>query len=99
MLLDTELPQAFDKDIYVPPISTLPAFEGVLRHLHLFRNDEELRYAMQLVAEAGFGAGHAQGDGLVIGIKKLLSIIEMARQEPENSAQRLKTALLDLRIQ
>jgi len=99
MLLDTELPQAFDKDIYVPPISTLPAFENVLRHLHLFRNDEELRYAMQLVAESGFGAGHSQGSGLVLGIKKLLSIIEMARQEPENSAARLKSALLDLRIQ
>jgi len=49
-----------------------------------------------MLTEAGFSA---RGDGssrLQIGIKKLLSIIEMARQEPDSVAERLLNGLTGL---
>ena len=51
-----------------------------------------------MLEEAGFGSdGDGLSSGLQIGIKKLLSIIEMARQEPESISERLIGALIDLR--
>jgi vesicle-fusing ATPase len=48
-----------------------------------------------MLAEAGFASERDSeaSSRLHIGIKKLLSIIEMARQEPDNIAQRLVGAL------
>lgn len=50
-----------------------------------------------MLEEAGLGARDELSPKFQIGIKKLLSIIEMARQEPENVAERLTGALLELR--
>lgn len=52
---------------------------------------------MRMLEEAGFGGRDDLEPKLQIGIKKLLSIIEMARQEPENVAERLTGALMELR--
>lgn len=51
-----------------------------------------------MLTEAGFGT---KQDGnmnsrMQIGVKKLLSIIEMARQEPESVAERLLNGLIGL---
>ena len=50
---------------------------------------------MQMLQQAGFG-GDSETGGLNIGIKKLLSMIEMARQEPEAVGERLVTSLMGL---
>jgi vesicle-fusing ATPase len=50
-----------------------------------------------MLQDAGFSSNKGDFDSkLQIGIKRLLSMIEMARQEPENVAERLTTALMGL---
>jgi vesicle-fusing ATPase len=52
---------------------------------------------MHMLAEAGFASGEDESmNGLHIGIKKLLSIIEMARQEPDHATERLVGNLMGL---
>lgn len=51
-----------------------------------------------MLTEAGFGTNKdgVMNSRMQIGIKKLLSTIEMARQEPDNVAERLLNALIGL---
>ncbi|KAJ7591439.1 vesicular-fusion protein SEC18 [Mycena floridula] len=86
------------RPLRVPPISNLAALEYVLRDVELFQTSEERRAAIHMLEDAGFSqtAEDETTARLHIGIKKLLSIIEMARQEPENVAQRLTGALMGL---
>lgn len=82
----------------VPPISSLRALEHVVQEVELFPSEQERRRAIRMLAEAGFGSDRdGLSSRLQIGVKKLLSIIEMARQEPESISERLVGALLDLR--
>lgn len=87
--------EAFDSELRVPPISSLRSLEFVLREVELFPSGDERRAAVRMLAEAGFGA-EDDVNGMHIGIKKLLSVVEMARQEPDNVAQRLTSALMGL---
>jgi vesicle-fusing ATPase len=65
--------------------------------VELFSSEEDMRNAMRMLAEAGFAdRRNEMSSTLHIGIKKLLSIIEMARQEPDNVGLRLKGALTGL---
>ena len=82
----------------VPPISNLKALEYVLRDVKLFPTGDERRQAVQMLGDAGFAASSQDESmhGLHIGIKKLLSIIEMARQEPDKAAERLVRAVMNL---
>ena len=100
MLVETQLSEVFDADLRVPPISSLAAMDYVLRETELFQSDAERQSAMQQVEEAGFGKkdSKAYGARMEIGIKKLLSMIEMARQEPEYTAERLTSALMGLKM-
>jgi len=50
-----------------------------------------------MLEEAGFSSRDELDPKFQIGIKKLLNVIEMARQEPESVAERLRTALVELR--
>ncbi|EJD01552.1 AAA-domain-containing protein [Fomitiporia mediterranea MF3/22] len=100
MLVETQLSEVFDADLRVPPISSLESLDIVLREVELFATDEERRRAVAQIEEAGFGkdmAGYG-GTRMEIGIKKLLSFIEMARQEPEFVAERLTSALMGLKM-
>lgn len=96
-ITDVQLSDVFDAELRVPPISTLPAFEYVITELELFRHPSELQRAMALLSKAGFGRGDEYDQlKLTVGIKKLLSIVEMARQEPEEVAERLVGAIVNL---
>ncbi|KAF5393083.1 hypothetical protein D9757_001265 [Collybiopsis confluens] len=96
VLTEIGLSEVFDSELRVPPISSLAALEVVLREVELFSGERERREAVGMLVDAGFG-DQGQGDGkLNVGIKKLLSMVEMARQEPENVAQRLTGALMGL---
>ncbi|KAI0089177.1 AAA-domain-containing protein [Irpex rosettiformis] len=94
ILTDLGLSESFDSEIRVPPLSSLAALENVVNEVELIPKPSELQRTMQMLEQAGFGA---QDDtGLNIGIKKLLSVIEMARQEPEAVGERLVTSLMGL---
>ena len=95
VLTDLGLSESFDSEIRVPPISSLHSLEVVLDEVDLVRNPRERQQTMQMLQQAGFGADSETG-GLNIGIKKLLSMIEMARQEPEAVGERLVTSLMGL---
>ncbi|KAI5116618.1 hypothetical protein M0805_007789 [Coniferiporia weirii] len=99
MLVETQLLDNFDADLRVPPISSLVSMDIVLREVELFSSDAERRHAVGQIEEAGFGRNTGgPGTRMEIGIKKLLSVIEMARQEPENVAERLTSALMGLKM-
>jgi len=89
MLSEMELTDAFDADIRVPPITSLSAVDHVLREVELFRSDQEYQTASRLLQQAGF----AEEGRLNVGVKKLLSMAEMARQDP-NPAEKLVGSLI-----
>ncbi|EIN11001.1 AAA-domain-containing protein [Punctularia strigosozonata HHB-11173 SS5] len=94
VLTELGLSETFDSELRIPPVKTLRNLEIILKELQLFPNSEDRKRAMGMIQQAGLGAN--EDTGLNIGIKKLLSMIEMARQEPEAVAERLTTALMGL---
>lgn len=80
----------------MPPISNIASLEHVLTEVELFDNAADTSNAMDMLREAGFGRDDGKSPVLNIGVKKLLSLIEMARQEPHAVAERLVSALLGL---
>lgn len=95
ILTDLGLSESFDSEIRVPPVSSLRSLEIVLDEVDLIRDPRERQQTMQMLQQAGFGAD-AEAHGLNIGIKKLLTMIEMARQEPDAVGERLVTSLMGL---
>ena len=87
ILTDLGLSETFDSELNVPPITSLRALDCVIREVKLFNSSQEHKEAIRMLADAGFG--DRENSRLQIGVKKLLSMIEMARQEPDNVAQRL----------
>ncbi|KAJ7741033.1 vesicular-fusion protein SEC18 [Mycena metata] len=88
----------FNAVMRVPPITSLSALEYVIQEVDLFPHEEDRRDAVRMLRDAGFDKKTRDDPSsrLQIGIKKLLSIIEMARQEPDAVAERLTTALMEL---
>ncbi|OCH95930.1 AAA-domain-containing protein [Obba rivulosa] len=97
VLTDLGLSESFDSELRVPPISSIREVDHVLNDVELFSTHDERRRAIAMLQQAGLG-GEEDGTGAVlnIGIKKLLTVIEMARQEPEAVAERLTSALMGL---
>ncbi|KAG6899610.1 hypothetical protein C0993_008772 [Termitomyces sp. T159_Od127] len=95
ILSDLGFTETFDSELRVPPITKLSSLDSILSEVELFPTPQERQEVIRSLREAGF-----EGDGLSskfqIGVKKLLSIIEMARQEPDDVAQRLIGALMGL---
>lgn len=99
MLIETQLSEVFDADLFVPSISSMSSLEIILREVELFPSDDECTRALSQIGEIGFGTKvTGRGTRMEIGVKKLLSIIEMARQEPDAIADRLVSALLGLKM-
>jgi len=92
MLTEMQMNEVFDSEIRVPPISTLSSLERVVKEVELFSTSDERRRAMGMLEQAGFGS---EGR-LNVGVKKLLSVIEMARQDPQDVAEKLTGALIGL---
>jgi len=82
----------------VPPITSLRALEYIVHEVELFERREDRKAAIRMLEEAGFGGTSLDGlsSKLQIGVKRLLTVIEMARQEPDNAAQRLVSSLMGL---
>ncbi|KAK7696285.1 hypothetical protein QCA50_000939 [Cerrena zonata] len=96
ILTDLGLSESFDAELRVPPISSLRSLAYVLDEVQLFSRRDEREQAIHMLEQAGFGGEDETSSRLNIGIKKLLNVIEMARQEPENVADRLTTSLMGL---
>ncbi|KAH9943139.1 vesicular-fusion protein SEC18 [Epithele typhae] len=96
VLTDLGLNEVFDSELRVPPIASLHALEVVLKEVELFPSSDERRRAISMLMQAGFGGSEEDEGRLNVGIKKLLSMVEMARQEPEAIAERLMNALMGL---
>ena len=91
MLTDMQMSEVFDAEIRISPISNLDSLNNVLVDMKLFRSRAEHEDALEQLRVAGFG-----NEGrLNIGVKKVLSIVEMARQEPQDIGQRLDSALIN----
>ncbi|CAD6567725.1 MAG: transport between ER and Golgi ATPase protein [Tremellales sp. Tagirdzhanova-0007] len=81
ILSDMDVESAFDTDIPITPINSLEGVDHCLREVELFSSSAEHQRAMQMLREARLGEeGRAD---LLIGVKKLLSMAEMARQDPD----------------
>lgn len=76
-----DVESAFDTDIPISSINSIAAVDHCLREVQLFPSDQEHQRAMQMLKEAKFGEA-GRGD-LLVGVKKLLSMAEMARQDPD----------------
>jgi len=97
VLTELGFTEAFDSEMRVPPISSLRSLQHVLEEVELFQSREATAQAMNMLQQAGFGGRDEEtSPKLNIGIKKLLSIIEMSRQEPSSVAERLTGALMGL---
>ncbi|EIW73202.1 hypothetical protein TREMEDRAFT_42251 [Tremella mesenterica DSM 1558] len=91
ILTDMDVLSAFDTDMSISPITTLEEVGHCLREVGLFHNQNELDRCMQMLSESRFGE-----DGrpeLLVGVKKLLSMAEMARQDPD-PAYKLVSSLI-----
>jgi vesicle-fusing ATPase len=79
ILADMGVQDAFDTDIPVSPLASLDAVEHVLKEINMFDHGE-LHKCMGMLREARFGEqGRPEFN---VGIKKLLTLSEMARQDP-----------------
>lgn len=88
MLNDMDMADAFLADIRVPDITSLRSVDHVVRETRLFKTQEEHMRCMHLLSSAGLNK-----EGRIhIGIKKLLSEIEMARLD-DDPADKLTAAL------
>ncbi|KAG0148761.1 hypothetical protein CROQUDRAFT_654328 [Cronartium quercuum f. sp. fusiforme G11] len=94
MLQDMGMSDTFAADIRVPPISTLRSLEIVISAVKLFPDPKMHFRAMELLKQAGF-----QEEGrLAVGVKKLLNIAEMCRQDEGRAADKLAVELMNLSI-
>ncbi|KAH7105310.1 AAA-domain-containing protein [Auriculariales sp. MPI-PUGE-AT-0066] len=97
LLTDLQMSDVFDAEKRVPAISSSSALLKILQEVKLFRDDRELSRAARLIEQAGLGeTADGEPGRLLIGVKKLLSVIEMSRQEPTETAERLVNALIQL---
>jgi len=78
MLSDMELSDAFASEIRVPAIGRIESIIRVVEAVNLLTSEDEIRRLTTLMQQARLGE-----TGFAIGVKRLLSLIEMARQDPD----------------
>jgi len=81
---------SFDAVLYVASITDVTAVDRVLEAVELFRSTRDRAHVVGMLRQATSGM---QGRRLCISIKRLLSVIEMARQDHEAVGERLKSLL------
>ncbi|KAH8830308.1 vesicular-fusion protein SEC18 [Flagelloscypha sp. PMI_526] len=87
ILKDLGFGQQFDTNLRVPPISDVASINEVLKETQFFESNTVRREFLPKLIRSGFTATKN------VGIKKLLGMIEMARQEPRQAEHRLHAAL------
>ena len=87
-LSDLGFPKTFNSELLVPPISSLAPVDKVLGEVALFPSNQEKQQAIHMMDKRKVFPKSR------IGIKDLLNVIEIARQERKNIADRLLMSLL-----
>lgn len=95
MLADMDALDAFAANLRIPAISSLREIEHIVREVALFPTKEEGERAMRLLQQAGF-AGEDKVQQLGVGVKRLLSLVEMCRQDRDGAGEKLVASLLEL---
>lgn len=95
MLADMDALDAFASSIRVPALSSLREISSVLRDVSLFSSKDEEGRAMTLLQQAGFAEETKVGQ-LSLGVKKLLNVAEMCRQDQDGAGEKLVTSLLEM---
>ena len=90
MLTQMDAMDSFSSTLYIPAITTLPSLAFLLRDVALFSSANEEAHAMELLEQAGMGDGR-----LTIGVKKLLSLVEMCRQDREGAGEAIVGRLIE----
>jgi vesicle-fusing ATPase len=93
MITEMELSEVFDSVVHVRPISHIDSLKHVIQSVGLFPEataHRDIEAVVNRLPRKYFEEGT-----LSVGIKKLMSMIEMARQEPERAVDRLVQALID----
>ncbi|GAA5990739.1 hypothetical protein JCM10908_003214 [Rhodotorula pacifica] len=94
MLTEMDAMDAFATTLRVPALTTLRQLEAVLADVGLFRTPNELARALELLRQAGLDGE----DKLAIGVKRLLTLVEMCRQDQDSAVDKLVTELVGLRV-
>ncbi|GAA5872494.1 hypothetical protein JCM1840_006077 [Sporobolomyces johnsonii] len=94
MLTEMDVMDAFSTSLRVPAIDSLAQLSVVLADVQLFRAQAELDRALHLLKQAGLG----EEGRLNIGVKRLLSLVEMCRQDQESAVDKLVSELVSLQI-
>ncbi|KAJ2156141.1 transport between ER and Golgi ATPase protein [Coemansia sp. RSA 552] len=81
VLAQMDLASAFSNEIYIEHICTLDALKKVILHAQLFETQED--YASLFASLADY----LEGRSFNIGIKRLLLLIETARQDPDRHSR------------
>jgi vesicle-fusing ATPase len=77
----------FDAEIFTPTINSISAVEAVLKEVKVFTDDELVQVVQQL------RAANLEGK-LNIGVKKLLMVAEMAKQDDVGTIDKFLTELV-----
>jgi len=94
MLSDVGL-DSFDAELRVPPMTHLGQLPPVLEAARLA--PEEAARAIRMLEQAGFDRSEGEGARpLDVGVKRLINIIERAKQQPDAVAERLTSELMGL---
>jgi len=97
VLSELEVTELFDTALRVAPITSLSSLEYVLKEVQLFPTSDERRRVMQEIEQAFRPRSQDQYDTeettLSIGVKKLFSLTEMARQDPAGAGRSLVSSL------
>jgi vesicle-fusing ATPase len=88
ILEDMGMVNEFSSEIYVPSITSLDGLNIVLQDLEIF-NENERSLVLRHLQDAGMD------HKLAIGVKKLLMVIEMARQD-ENKVEKFVNTILSM---
>lgn len=92
ILSDMGMQDSFAADIRVPPIDNLAALDAVVRAVDLFPDPASHARATDLLRRSGLG----EEGRLAVGVKKLLSILEMCRQDADRAPEKLVTELVSI---
>jgi len=88
ILQEMDMLDSFDAEIYVPSIKSLNSIGIVLKEIELF-SDSERACVMKNISQ------EIQSNYVSIGVKKLLMIAEMARQDDDKASKFVSTLLME----
>lgn len=101
MLSEMDAMDAFATSLRVPALTTLAQLRRVLQSVELFPRDPaagEVDRALGMLEQAQVGVGEGDEARWAVGVKRLLSVVEMCRQDEGHAVEKLVTELVAMRL-